>query len=194
VSTRTERDLSLAIVGVAGGLLGGVTMNLFARLVRSTNHGREADGAAPGVERDGRGVQPPQADRHSEDDATVRVGTTVYQTIAGTQPSDDTKQWLGSAAHYGFSAALGVMYALAIERAPMLRAGFGTLYGTLVWAIADEAVMPALGLSRGPREQPLGVHAYALSGHWVFGATLECVRRLGESFWNTRSGSNAATA
>jgi hypothetical protein len=47
----------------------------------------------------------------------------------------------------------------------------------LVWAAADEGAMPALGLSRGPRELPWSVHAYALLGHCVFGATLETTLR-----------------
>jgi hypothetical protein len=39
-------------------------------------------------------------------------------------------------------------------------------------------MMPALGLSRSPREQSAGMHAYSLAGHWIYGATLEAVRRL----------------
>jgi hypothetical protein len=34
-------------------------------------------------------------------------------------------------------------------------------------------------LSRGPRQLTAGMHAYSLLGHWVYGATLESVRRLG---------------
>jgi uncharacterized membrane protein YagU involved in acid resistance len=96
----------------------------------------------------------------------------------GRRPDRAVEQRLGTAAHYGFGAAAGLAYALASHGAPSLRAGFGLVYGTLVWALADEAAMPALGLSRGPRELPLGVHAYALGGHWVYGATLECVTRV----------------
>jgi uncharacterized membrane protein YagU involved in acid resistance len=84
-------------------------------------------------------------------------------------------------AHYAFSAALGMNYLLASEQAPDLRRGYGTAYGSLVWAAADEGVMPAAGLSRKPNEIPWGVHAYALAGHWVFGATLEACRRVAAS-------------
>ena len=66
----------------------------------------------------------------------------------------------------------------------MLRKGFGSFYGTLVWAIADEGVIPAFGLSREPRDVSADVHAYALSGHCVYGAALECVRRLGTHAWD----------
>ena len=81
----------------------------------------------------------------------------------------------GHRAHYAFSAAVGVNYMLASERAPELRRGFGTVYGSLVWATADEGAVPALGLSKTPDQIPLGVHAYALGAHWVYGATLEAL-------------------
>jgi uncharacterized membrane protein YagU involved in acid resistance len=154
-------------------------MNLYARAVRAINHGREAAGAAPGSNRNGRGMQPPQADQLADQDAAVRVGATAYRAASGHDPSRAAEPWLGSLAHYGFGTATGICYAVAASRAPALRTGFGTAYGSLVWAFADEGILPALGLSRGPRELPLGVHAYALCGHWVYGATLEAVTRIG---------------
>ena len=41
--------------------------------------------------------------------------------------------------------------------------------------IADEGAIPALGLSRGPREIPVRSHLTALCEHWVYGAALEAV-------------------
>jgi uncharacterized membrane protein YagU involved in acid resistance len=54
-----------------------------------------------------------------------------------------------------------------------MRLARGAAYGTAVWILADEIVIPFLGLSRGPRELPLGVHAYSLGGHLVYGLTLD---------------------
>jgi uncharacterized membrane protein YagU involved in acid resistance len=168
------------LIGIAGGLLGAFTMNTFGRAVLAAGNGREADGAAPGMDRVGRGVQPPQAEALAEDDATVRVGTMAYRAVTGSEPDSDARPWLGSAAHYGFAATVGACYALMRERMPLMRAGYGTLYGTAVWIVADETIMPALRLSRGPRQLPAGVHAYALAGHWVYGLTLEFVSRLAD--------------
>ena len=165
-------------VGLAGGLLGALAMNLYARAIRAGNHGIEAEGAAPGRDRDGRGMQPPQACIRAEEDAAVQVGSEVYRWLTGREPNRETRTWLGSAAHYAFGGTLGVLYGAASHRAPAVRAGFGLLYGTMVWIIADEGAMPALGLSRGPGGLPTGVHAYALAGHWVYGATLEGSMRL----------------
>lgn len=170
--------LRQAAIGLAAGLLGALAMNLFARAVNSMSNGREADGAAPGHDRVGRGMQPPQAQGRADHDAAVRVGTAAYRAITDREPAPEVQRWLGAAAHYAFSVAISVPYVFLADRLPFIRACFGTLYGTAVWAVADEGIMPALGLSRSPRQLPPGVHAYALAGHLVYGATLEGVRRL----------------
>lgn len=175
--THTHTHARQALIGLAGGLLGAFAMNLFSRAVVRTRNGREAAGATPGGDRAGRGMQPPQAEGNAGDDAAVRVGRAAYRAVTGGEPARETRQWLGSAAHYGFGAGAGMCYALFGGRAPVIRAGFGTLYGTLVWALADEGVVPALGLSRGPRQLPAGVHLYSLCGHWIYGATLDAVLR-----------------
>ena len=138
-------------------------------------------GATRGRERDARGAQPAQAEGSAEQDATVKVGTAAFESVAGYTPGRETQQWLGTAAHYALQRGRGVNYMLASERAPELRRGFGTVYGSLVWATADEGAVPALGLSKQPGEIPLGVHAYALGAHWVYGATLEGCRRIASS-------------
>src|SRR3954471_18268681 len=171
--TRTAEPSLLA--GVAGGLIAGWTMNMFGRAAAHIGSGREAPGAAPGTDRFGRGGQPPQALKSADCDATVLVGTAVYRTVAGRDPNRNVQPWIGSAMHYAFSAAVGAAYVLACRRAPALRRGRGLLYGALVWSVADETVMPALGVSRGPRSLDPRVHAYALLAHLVYGITLDAV-------------------
>jgi len=180
-ASTTHIDVKLAAIGALSGIAAAMMMDTFSRLMQGHEGGREAAGATPGRERDGRGAQPAQAEGSAEQDATVKVGTAAFRSVAGYTPSRETQQWLGTAAHYAFSAAVGVNYMLASERAPELRRGFGTFYGSLVWATADEGAIPAFGLSKKPGEIPLGVHAYALGAHWVYGATLEACRRIASS-------------
>jgi uncharacterized membrane protein YagU involved in acid resistance len=123
-------------------------------------------------------MQPPQAAVRAEQDAAVRVGSAGYHLATGHKPTRQGRLRLGAAAHYAFSGALGAGYVVAAKRVPFVTECYGTLYGTLVWAFADETAMPALGLSRGPRELGPGVHAYSLAGHWVYGACLELFRQL----------------
>ena len=154
-STR-GRLVQQCLVGLAGGLIGGLAMNAYARAVSGATGGRESDGAAPGGDRVGRGMQPPQAYGQAHQDATVRSGSIAYRALTGLPPDPELKPALGSAAHYAFSAVAGVSYALMAERVPSLRTCFGAFSGTVVWAVADEGITPALGLSRGPHQLPAG--------------------------------------
>jgi hypothetical protein len=150
-----------SLTGFAAGLAAAFAMNLFARAVS---------------DRAGHGAQPPQADRPG-DDATVRVGRAVYHAATGAEPSHSTRAWLGTAAHYAFGGTMGAGYALLTGIAPRVRTAHGALYGTAIWVVFDETVLPTLGLSRGGRELPPRVHAYALAGHCVYGVALESVMR-----------------
>ena len=166
--------------GVVGGLLGAAAMDAFSAAVSLARGGPEAQGAAPGLTRYGRGVQPAQADGTAAQDAAVKAGSAVFETVAGHEPAPQAKPLVGVAAHYGLGATAGLLYAVLARRMPALRAGYGTFYGTLVWAIADEGIVPALGLSRKARDLSPGIHAFALGGHFAYGATLECVTAAGE--------------
>jgi putative membrane protein len=163
--------------GIAAGLAGAFAMNQFARGVRAMNGGVEADGAAPGPDRDGRGVQPPQAAERADDDATVRAARVMLDATQDRPRTRETEERLAHAMHYGFGAAAALSYVWSASRYPQLRAGRGILFGTLVWIVADEGLMPALGLSRGPTELSPGVHAYALAGHCVYGAAVDASYR-----------------
>ncbi len=74
-------------------------------------------------------------------------------------------------------AASGMIYGIASEIEPMTTVGAGLLLGTAVWLIADDIVVPALGLAKPPTEYPLSTHAYGLSSHLVYGLTTDLVRR-----------------
>lgn len=183
--TSSQIDLKLAVIGAVSGIVAAIAMDSFSRCARAMSRGRrEAPGATPGRERDAKGAQPAQAKQSADEDATVKVGTAVFRSVAGYTPSKEAQQWLGTAAHYAFSAAVGANYLLASEHAPDLRRGYGTIYGSLVWAAADEGVLPAVGLSKQPNQIPIGVHAYALASHWVYGATLEACRRAAATLMN----------
>jgi putative membrane protein len=174
---------SSLLLGLVGGVVGALAMNVFARAASAATHGHEASGAALGSDRVGRGVQPPQSDGPADDDAAVRVGTLAYRVTMSAEPTRVARPWLGTVAHYAFGGTLGAGYALLARRLRMVRVGYGTAYGTAVWIVADELIMPALRLSRGPRQLSLGVHVYALSGHWIYGAMLEFVVRRATRRW-----------
>ncbi len=83
----------------------------------------------------------------------------------------------GTAVHFGFGTTMGAVYGAAAELAPDVTVGLGLPAATLLWIAADEIAVPALKLSKHPREYPLKSHATYLGFHLVYGATAELVRR-----------------
>jgi uncharacterized membrane protein YagU involved in acid resistance len=166
--TSTQIDFKLAAIGVVSGIIAAMAMDSVARILGSLND-------AP------RGARAPaqaQSSAPGEEDGSAKLGTAAFEAVTGEKPSRQTQQWLGLMSRYGFGAAMGVNYMLASEQAPDLRRGYGTVYGSLVWAAADEGALPAAGLARKPTDVPLGIHASTLGAHWVYGATLETCRRI----------------
>lgn len=182
-SRRREGDvLKGLLAGVAGGLAAAFVMNQFqskwGELAEGVDkpHGAQSlqqGSPAHGV---GRELQEQGSDEQ-QDDATERVANAISTGVFDHELTRAEKRRAGAAVHYAFGVSTGAMYGALAEVAPVVTAGAGLPFGTLVWAAADEGLVPALGLSKSPAEYPLSIHAYALASHLVFGLTAEVVRR-----------------
>ena len=84
----------------------------------------------------------------------------------------------GPVVHYAFGATMGAVYGGLSAVLPETSLGFGTAFGTALFAVADEIAVPALGLSKPPTETPASSHVMALASHLVWGSTTEAVRRM----------------
>ena len=82
----------------------------------------------------------------------------------------------GEFVHLAFGAINGALYGAAVQLDPRARMAGGVPFGLAVWALADEGMVPALGLKRPPSQNSLGLHAYSCASHVVYGATTELVR------------------
>lgn len=171
------------VEGAAGGLVASWVMNQFQELWSRMTHGiKRSHGAQSlqqGSPRHGvaRELQERGRDREA-DDATIRAAVVVSERVFGLELADRKKKELaGAAVHYAFGVATGGLYGAIAELKPATTAGAGLPFGAAVWLIADEIVVPALGLSKPPTEYPLSTHAYALASHLVYGLTTEIVRR-----------------
>lgn len=176
--TVTNRTLcSGALAGALAGMAGALAMNQFQRLAARSGQGREADDATIGLPRTGRGPQPAQAIGSASDDATVKVANAALSVIGQELTDPSAKQVAGEFVHLAFGAINGALYGMAAELEPRVTAGAGVPFGSAVWAVADEGVVPALGLSRGPRQASPGLLAYGFLSHCVYGITTEVVRK-----------------
>ena len=110
--------------------------------------------------------------------ATMRAADAVSQTLTGHDVPAERREVAGEAMHYATGAGVGALYGVLAEIAPGPSLGLGAGYGVAVALGLDEALVPALGLSKPARQVPPSQHAYNLASHVVYGVALEGARRI----------------
>ena len=116
------------------------------------------------------------APEDAAEDATMKVADRIARRVHFRPLSPEEKAKAGPIVHYAFGTAMGALYGLTTEYFPEARAGFGTIFGTLLFALADEVAVPLAGFSGKPSEYPVSSHLRALASHIVYGASAEAVR------------------
>jgi len=168
--------------GVAGGLVASLVMNQFQALLgklmqdQSRSHGAQSLQQGSPDHGIGRELQERGSDA-PDDNAAVRAGNAVSVFVFNHKLSKPEKEVAGAIAHYAMGATSGAIYGAVAEIVPLTTMAEGVPFGAAVWAIADEAIVPALGLSKSASKYPLSTHAYSFASHLVFGLTTEVVRR-----------------
>jgi putative membrane protein len=168
--------------GVAGGLVASVVMNQFQALWSKLTNGEERSKTAQSLQQESPnyGISLELRKRGSDepdDNAAVRAGNAVAELVFHHKLNKEEKEFVGAVAHYAMGATSGAIYGAVAEVVPKVTVAEGLPFGTAVWLVADEAVVPALGLSKPASEYPLSIHVYAFASHLVYGLTTEIVRR-----------------
>jgi hypothetical protein len=146
------------LAGIAGGLARTIVMTQFqtgwkkaSEMLDTETNGKSGKGKSRG-DSDEKG-----------DDATMKTVGKIA-ALMDQRLSRQEKQKGGMVVHYGFGTALGALYGIARELSPdtlpsvhPVVAGIG--YGSAVFVGADEFAVPALGLSKSPKDAPLSSHA-----------------------------------
>lgn len=94
-----------------------------------------------------------------------------------------TKTWAEPAVHFLFGMAAGGIYAALARKIPLVRAGYGALYGISFWLFAHEIVLPLMNLSPTPAQMTLWEQGNESVSHIFFGLALEFVHRFGVRKW-----------
>lgn len=170
--SNNDRDsLKGAIAGFVGGLAGTWAMTEYQALwSRVMNHYESPSAAGRHDAREW------QEKNEGGQNANELAADAVAHTAVDRDLTEREMQVAAPLMHYAFGAGVSTAYGMAAEHAPWATAGAGSGYGALVWAGADEGVVPALGLSHAPR-YPAEAHLHALTAHLVFGISTELVRR-----------------
>ncbi len=78
---------------------------------------------------------------------------------------------------FAFGIACSALNGAAVEYVPST-AGFGSLYGAVLFTGASEIVLPAIRFVPSPADRTPVQHLGGLAGNVVYGLTTEAVRRL----------------
>jgi uncharacterized membrane protein YagU involved in acid resistance len=158
VQTTTGGVLKGAVAGLIGGLVAAFVMSEF-QTVWNKFAGQEK-----------------QSDGEKQEPATVKAAEMIVDNTTDHQLTRDEKNAAGPLMHYAMGGTSGAIYGAASELMPMTHVGAGLPFGAAVWLIADDIVVPALGLSKPVTDVPLSKNVYALASHLVYGLTTEAVR------------------
>ena len=155
------------LAGGAAGAAGSLAMDQFQNLWSKVSERQK-------------GSEPSRSGESEEEDATMKIAGKVAE-VTGHRLSQQQKKKAGPIVHYLFGTGMGVVYGALMEAGPRhlrrhaLLSGLG--FGSMLFAGADEAVVPALKLSGSPAKAPLRSHLYAFASHMVYGLTTGAVRK-----------------
>lgn len=155
------------IGGFIGGLAATAAMSQFQNALRNLTKPSREESSSPEKE---------------FEDATVKAAAKLSR-LAGHELTPQEKKKAGPLVHYSFGTIMGVVYSMAkanapdrLRHAPALTSG--ATFGSALFLAAHEIAVPAFHLAPKPSESPFAEHASELTGHLVYGLTLEAVHAI----------------
>jgi uncharacterized membrane protein YagU involved in acid resistance len=86
------------------------------------------------------------------------------------------------AAHFGYGAAMGGIFALFARLLPRPRAAGGIAWGLLVWAVSYMGVLPAARLHEPAQKHPWERNVLMIVAHIIWGGTLGWLMDRGDGW------------
>jgi hypothetical protein len=163
---KTALDIAKgAVAGLVAGVAAAFVMNKFQQAWKN-NFGRD---------------QQSKGNDSGKEPATVRAAEMLSDGIFDHDLSPDEKEVAGPLMHYAMGGISGLIYGLAVEVDEHASVGSGLPFGAAVWMVADNLVLPSVGLAKWPTAYGAKRHAYALASHLVYGLATEKLRSAGRN-------------
>lgn len=96
----------------------------------------------------------------------------VAKSCCGIELDQEMEQKIAGRIHWGYGIFWGGVFGALRNRVPLVGMACGVAFGLGLWAIGDEILMPAMGLTPPSQEFPWQNHARAAANHLAYGATL----------------------
>ena len=169
---RRKSPLKGFLAGALGGLVGTLALDLFKQgLEKGTRAAADAAEVNPTLaqQQARQTLNYHQAHAETAEQLALAVGTnlTPHQKLIATPLT-----------HYAFGALCGGVYGLLAEYQPGTTFGAGTAFGTSLFVVTNEAVLPVLRLLPHALATPAINHAEGILSHALYGATTEAIRKL----------------
>ncbi len=103
----------------------------------------------------------------------------VAMGLTGHPLAQETMKVAEPVVHFLFGMAAGGVYAVLVRKIPLVKAGYGAVYGIGFWLVAHEIVLPLMHLSPTPAQMTLWEQGNEFVSHIFFGLALEFARRFG---------------
>lgn len=166
------------IAGAAGGVAGVLAMELYWKAVNAVTgeDPRSLTSEGPPHALD----EPTVVGRQHEEgeSSTAAVGRLAHEAVTGREPGGERKQKLSTGVHWGYGIGVGSLFgALHANGTDAFNPG-GLAYGTALWALGDEMMVPLLGLAEGPTAYPVKQHVHRLTAHLVYGLALSATTSM----------------
>lgn len=104
-----------------------------------------------------------------DEGSTEAVGRIIHESVTGDEPADARKERLSEGVHWSYGILVSALYGAVRGHRPVPDVAGGAVFGTALWALGDELMVPVLGLSKGPTAYPTVQHAHRLGVHLLYG-------------------------
>ncbi|MGA7524782.1 MAG: DUF1440 domain-containing protein [Acidobacteriaceae bacterium] len=101
----------------------------------------------------------------------------LAEQVAGRPLTDSNRQLALQGIHWIFGALAGAIYGVMVEYEPSLAAWHGAAFGITLNRMTHESLLPKLGLSAPPGEQPTQERISEWVTHAAYGVATDSVRR-----------------
>ena len=179
LSTRVLRRFGLSaapspiyrglVLGVVGGLIGTLAMGQY--WTKIAPQVQPDEGGDEQAEPDQNVISPLGQQHEDGERATAALGRSAYELVAHQTPGKETRAVMSEAVHWAMGLGSGAIYGALSARhgAGLLSGG---VFGAALWLMADESLVPLLGLQDGPASTPPRGHLNRLGAHLSYGAAL----------------------
>ena len=111
-----------------------------------------------------------------------RVAVDRLASAAGVDLTKAQTEAAEGALHFGIGGGSGAVYGAIRPHVPVHPIVRGLGFGATLWAVADEGLNPALGLTPGPTAFPWQAHARGLVSHLTFGVATELLLTIADVY------------